>query len=217
MHGPHDNCPTEDPDAGRRVRKMELVLSRRQPDLAVVLENVFDPHNMAAILRTCDAVGVQEVFAITDQLPRKRHWGHKSSRGASRWVDLRAYQDLQECMADVRARYPRVLGAHIAAGTTDLWSCDLTDSVALVFGNEKHGLSEGMQRLCDGSFIIPQQGMCVSLNISVACGITLYEAMRQRLPKGMYESSRFSDGERDALRKRWSLRSQDHHSRSDRP
>jgi tRNA (guanosine-2'-O-)-methyltransferase len=204
-----DKSPANDGDDGRRTRKMEWVLARRQPDLAVVLENVFDPHNIAAVLRTCDAVGVQEVFAITDELPRKRHWGHASSRGAVRWVDVRAYQDLQACMVDVRAKYGCVLGAHIAEGTPDLWSCDLTGSLALVFGNEKQGLSEQMQRLCDGSFIIPQQGMGHSLNISVACGVVLYEAMRQRLLRGMYAEPRLAQGEREAVRRRWSLRPRD--------
>lgn len=200
-----DMNPAVDGADGRRARKIEWVLDRRQPDLAVVLENVFDPHNIAAVLRICDAVGVQEVFAITDEIPRKRHWGYNSSRGAVKWVDVRAYQDLQACMAEVREKYGQVLGAHLAEGTPGLWDCDLTGSVALVFGNEQQGLSADMQRLCDGSFIIPQHGMGRSLNISVACGVVLYEAMRQRLQRGMYAEPRLAQGERDAVRRRWLL------------
>ena len=171
-----------------RASKITAVLGKRQRDLTVVLENVFDPHNLAAVMRTCDAVGVQEVYAITDRIPKRKNWGYRSSRSANKWVDLHAFTDRESCLSAVRARYGLLLGTQLGSGVPALYEIDLTRSIALVFGNEKDGLSAAMLSACDGFFRIPQVGMIHSLNISVACAVTLYEAMRQKTLKGHYNS-----------------------------
>lgn len=180
------------------------MLDKRQPDLTVLLENVFDPHNIAAVLRTCDAVGIVESFAITDRIPHRKAWGFRSSRSASKWVKLHYFEDRETCLTQIRARYDRVLGAAIGADIPSIYDATFTGSAALVFGNEKYGLSPEMMEACDGFFHIPQQGMIHSLNISVACAVTLYEAMRQRSLAGMYDRPSLQETDRRRMFLEWS-------------
>jgi tRNA (guanosine-2'-O-)-methyltransferase len=187
-----------------RKRRIDQVLDKRQPDLTVLLENVFDPHNIAAVLRTCDAVGIVEAFAITDSIPHRKAWGFRSSRSASKWVKLHYFEDRETCLTQIRARYDRVLGAAIGADIPSIYDATFTGSAALVFGNEKYGLSPEMMEACDGFFHIPQQGMIHSLNISVACAVTLYEAMRQRSLAGMYDRPSLQETDRRRMFLEWS-------------
>ena len=191
-----------------RISRIEEVLSHRQGNLSIVLENVFDPHNLAAVMRTCDAVGIQEVYAITDCIPLKKKWGYKSSRSANKWVDLRQFSDRDSCLQAVRLKYDLLLGAFIGEGIPSVFASDLTRNMALVFGNEKYGVSDAMRSHCDGFFMIPQMGMIHSLNISVACAVTLYEAMRQKINCGQYDLPGMSALERNEIRQRWSGQSQ---------
>lgn len=187
-----------------RKQRLEAVLDKRQPDLTVVLENVFDPHNIAAVLRTCDAVGVVEAFAITDCIPHRKAWGFRSSRSASKWVKLHYFDDRVSCLNIVRSRYQRLLGASLGDNIPSMLESSFTGSTALVFGNEKYGLSQEMLNACDGFFYIPQHGMIHSLNISVACAVTLYEAMRQRTTAGLYDLPALKAQERGRMYLEWS-------------
>lgn len=186
-----------------RKQRIEEVIRFRQPNLTVVLENVFDPHNLAAVMRTCDAVGIREVFAISDRIPLRKNWGYRSSRSANKWVELHSFTDRDACLQTVRKRYDTILASSLHGDARDLYSLALTGSLALVFGNEKYGVSEGMQQACDGYFRIPQVGMIHSLNISVACAVTLYEAYRQRKSAGLYERPGLDEHERARILAQW--------------
>lgn len=186
-----------------RSDKIEAVIRKRQNDLAVVLENVFDPHNVAAVMRTCDAIGIQEVFVISDRIPHRKNWGYRSSRSANKWVELHVFTEREPCIEAVRVRYGNLWATCIAPGVPSVFEMDFTQRMALVFGNEKFGVSGDMLSACDGMFMIPQMGMIHSLNVSVACAVTLYEAMRQKLLAGHYSSSRLSAAEQEAIRLRW--------------
>ena len=172
-----------------RLDKMTSVLQCRQPDLTVVLENVFDPHNVSAVLRSCDAVGIQDVYVLNTRVPHYKKWGFKSSSSASKWLTVHHFDSVTKCFDAVRLRYNQVICAHLHDQATDLYSMDFTGSMALVFGNEIDGVSEECLALADGSLIIPQVGIIRSLNISVACAVTLYEAFRQKREAGHYERS----------------------------
>jgi tRNA (guanosine-2'-O-)-methyltransferase len=188
----------------QRSERLEEVLAKRQNDLTVVMENVFDPHNVAAIMRTCDAVGINEVFAITDVITLHKNWGYRSSRSANKWVALHTYSDRDTCIHDIRSKYDLMLASYIGEGVPSLHETDMTKKIALVFGNEKYGVSEPFRHACDGLFTIPQVGMIHSLNVSVACAVTLYEAFRQKTAKDHYIQSRLSAAEQDAIRLEWS-------------
>lgn len=172
-----------------RAEKIKALVARRQ-QLTVILENVHDPHNIGAVLRSCDAVGVPEVFILyTEQSHNyhQRYIGTNTASGAKKWVKAWYFDDLDKCFEAVRQKYKKVYGTFLGHDSVSLYSLDLTESVALMFGNEHAGISgEAVQKL-DGNFIIPQYGMVQSLNISVACAVSLFEASRQRSAAGMYE------------------------------
>lgn len=172
-----------------RTEKFEKVATRRQGNLTVLLENVHDAHNIGAVLRTCDSVGVQEIYILyTDPNLSDENikLGKRSSAGARKWVDVHHYTDVEQCFTDLRKKYQKIYATHLSKDASSLHDLDLTESVVLLFGNEKDGVSEKTLQYVDGNFIIPQVGMVESLNISVACAVSLYEAFRQRNEKGFY-------------------------------
>lgn len=186
-----------------RKNRIESVLAHRQPDFTVVLENVFDLHNVSAIMRTCDAVGIQEIFVINDREPPPGRWGFRSSGGAYKWITAHQFTDVQTCMEVVRSRYQQVFTTHLSSDAVSLYDMKLTGSIALVFGNEQKGVSETLRNMADGNFIIPQVGMIRSLNISVACAIALYEGYRQKEVAGHYAGSKLPPAQLDQLRTDW--------------
>lgn len=172
-----------------RTEKIQNLVSKRQ-NLTVVLENVHDPHNIGAVMRSCDAVGIREIFILyTDNSYNLLHQkiGKNASSGAQKWVEAYYFGDLHECFDAVRSKYDLILGTHLSEDSRSLHNLDLTHSVALMFGNEKSGITSEALALLDGNYIIPQYGMVQSLNISVACSVSLFEAARQRAEKGMYD------------------------------
>jgi tRNA (guanosine-2'-O-)-methyltransferase len=192
-----------------REQKIRAVIRQSQPDLTVVLENIFDPLNISAVLRSCDAVGVREVFALyTEAYLNKRGLvlGKRTSGGTFKWIDTYVFTDREECFRRVRARYGRVLATlPPGAGVSSLYEHDFSRPTALLFGNEDEGVSSEALALSDGYFTIPQAGFAESLNISVACAITLFEAKRQRTAKGFYETNpKLNEAEQEALFQRWS-------------
>lgn len=195
-----------------RENRFREVIARRQPNLTVILENVHDSHNIGAVLRSCDSVGVREIFVLYNypELDYERLIiGKHSSAGARRWVDVNFYTDTEACFDHVGRQYDRVLGTRLHGNlpAEDLYEIDLTQSVALLFGNEHNGVSDAAQAHCDGNFYIPQVGMVRSLNISVACAVTLYEAFRQRRNRGFYDLNlQLPAEEREALFREYELR-----------
>lgn len=188
-----------------RRKKIERVLAKRQNDLTVVLENVFDPHNISAVMRSCDAIGVQEIYVLNTKIPRHKKWGERSSSSAHKWLTIHQYTDLQECYEALRKNYDRILTTHLSTESVSLYEVDLTQRTALIFGNEHAGVSDELLALSDGNFIIPQYGMIQSLNISVACAVSLYEAFRQKTLAGHYQQQRLLDEEYQTLKKQWGL------------
>lgn len=186
-----------------RRNRLEHVLLRRQPDLTVVLENVHDPRNVAAVLRTCDAVGIHEIFVINNKAPRTKKYNFHAGMGAMKWVQVHEFDEVQACVSAVQKNYPSLYGTYLNAEATSLYQLVLTEPLALVFGNERHGISTELLAHCTGNFIIPQMGMVESLNISVACAVSLYEALRQKQAAGHYATSRLNTAQQDALLKQW--------------
>lgn len=173
----------------KRLDKFHRVAARRQFDLTVVLENVIDLHNIGAVLRSCDSVGIREIFVLHTEEGLKADYitiGKKTSGGARRWVDVHYYTDAKACFERVKLHYQRVLSTQLSETASSLYQLDLTQATAFLFGNERDGLSTEAAAYADGNFVIPQMGMAESLNISVACAVTLYETFRQRDAQGFY-------------------------------
>lgn len=186
-----------------RFNRLTAVLNKRQPDITVVLENVFDPHNISAVMRTCDAIGMQDIFILNNKIPPHRKWGAKSSSSAAKWLTIHQYTNADECFAELRKRYKKIYTTHLSTDAVGLHQLNLTEPVALVFGNEHSGVSDEIISMADGNFIIPQVGIIKSLNISVACAVTLYEAYRQKSLAGHYDAVRLPHNQLNALQNEW--------------
>ena len=188
-----------------RREKIESVLAKRQNDLTVVLENVFDPHNISAVMRSCDAVGIHEIYVLNTKIPRHKKWGPRSSSSAAKWLTVHQFENTNECFMQLRSKYSLILTTLLSSDAVSLYQLDLTKPVALVFGNEHSGVSEEIIQLADGNFIIPQVGMIRSLNISVACAVSLYEAFRQKHHAGHYEKQKLDAENYSTLYTQWEL------------
>lgn len=177
----------------RNQRFIQLA-NRRQPDWTVILENVSDWHNIGAIMRSCDAVGIGDIYVLYSDLefrPGKIGLGKRTTAGTRKWVQVHYYENLDACFSAVRKRYGIIYSTYLQTGSDNpsLYELDFVQPGAYLFGNEHQGVSPEAASKSDGNFIIPQQGMVGSLNISVACAVTLFEGMRQRLLAGKYPDS----------------------------
>ena len=175
----------------RRLAKFARVAAARQ-QMSVIIENVHDPHNIGAVMRTCDSVGIQELYILyTEGHLDEDRLDHVqgSATGVRKWLNVYMFRDVDACFAAVRKKYDTVLATHLDHEAKSLYELQLTGKVALLFGNEHAGLSDAALSHSDGNFIIPQMGLVQSLNISVACAVTIYEALRQRNLKGMYDEN----------------------------
>lgn len=179
----------------RRYQKISTMLARRQPDLSVLAENVHKPHNLSAILRSCDAVGVGVVHAVgpTGGVPTY----NETSASAEKWVELRVHASLgkaRDALGEVQ-----VFAAHFSDTALDYRDVDYTRPTCILLGNEKRGVSLEAASLADAHVTIPMLGMVQSLNVSVAAAVILFEAQRQRREAGFYDAPRLSEAERRRL------------------
>jgi tRNA (guanosine-2'-O-)-methyltransferase len=186
-----------------RFERLTSVLNKRQPDLTVVLENVFDPHNISAVMRTCDAVGIQDIYILNTKIPPHKKWGAKSSSSAAKWLSIHQFTDATDCFTALRQRFKKIYTTHLSTDAVGLHELNLSEPVALVFGNEHSGVSDEIIAMADGNFIIPQVGIIKSLNISVACAVSLYEAFRQKKNAGHYAEPKLEGNKLRSLRDEW--------------
>jgi len=185
-----------------RTEKVKKILSHRQPDLRIVLEEVKNTHNASAVVRTCDAAGIhyvdiisskQEFFPVNEAI----------STRAEKWLQFQYYTSTRDCLIRLKEKGFKIAATHLSSDSLPYTSVDYTQPIALVFGNEAGGISEEALSLADHKIIIPMVGMVQSLNLSVSVGIILYEAMKQRQKKGFYTKMRLSSEEFKEYMKKW--------------
>ncbi|MBV34908.1 MAG: tRNA (guanosine(18)-2'-O)-methyltransferase TrmH [Rickettsiales bacterium] len=176
--------PSTTADGKTRYDKIIELLSNRQPDLTVFMDEVHKPHNLAAIVRTADAVGIGHAHAVFPE--GVRFSGHHTSSGSKRWVTTHKYPDLKTGIAEVKSQGMQVLAAHFSDKAVDFRSIDYTKPTCVLLGSELVGVSEEAAELADEHVIIPMVGMVQSLNVSVAGALIMYEAQRQRAEANMY-------------------------------
>lgn len=159
-----------------RAATFRQVLARRSTQIAVVLEDCYDPHNATAVMRTCDIFGLMRVHVTTSRQRFKIN--RRVSQGAHRYLDLRVHHGIDEAYAQLRADGYRILVSDLVAdavvGPQHLAEIVAAGPLALVFGNEHQGLSDAATAGADGAFLLPMAGMAQSLNLSVAVATTLY-------------------------------------------
>jgi len=167
----------------RRFERLKAVLDRRMGDLTLLLEHVDKPHNLSAILRSCDAVGVLEAHAVC--LAGRLPTFNSTALGSQKWVPLHLHGCSAEALQALKARGFKVFGTLLSEAAVDYRSCDFTGPTALVLGAEKWGLSPEAAALVDQAVTIPMRGMVQSLNVSVAAATLLFEALHQRQAAGL--------------------------------
>lgn len=183
-----------------RFHRLRAVLARRQPDLTVLMEGTHKPHNVSAILRSCDAVGVLRAHAVGERGVRL---SRGVSRGSSKWVRVRTHRTVEEAVGRLRERGLRIVAATPADDAVDFRDVDYTLPTAVLLGAELHGVSPAAAALADRHVCIPMHGMVASLNVSVAAATILYEAERQRSAAGMYARSRLEPEEHERVLFEW--------------
>ncbi len=184
-----------------RYARLRAILDRRQPDLTVLMDNLTKPHNVSAVIRTCDAVGVAEIQAVSDASSFKTR--RSSAGGTGRYVGVRLHATTEEAIEHLHGRGFRVLAAHLAPDARDFRSVDYTLPTAVLLGTERDGVPAETAAAVDGSIVIPIMGAVESLNVSVAAAIILYEAQRQRAAAGFYDRRRLDDATCQKLLFEW--------------
>ncbi len=170
----------------KRWEKIRQVASSRQKDFVVVLEDVFDPHNAAAILRTCDGFGVQKVFFIFDAVkpynPKKV--GKASSSSANKWLDFEIFKSTKKCLNKLKRNGYEIMATILDEEAESIFKTNFKNKkIALLVGNEHRGLSQKAIEMADKKLYIPMKGMVQSFNVSVTMAIFIYEITRQRTKK----------------------------------
>jgi tRNA (guanosine-2'-O-)-methyltransferase len=183
----------------QRYARIREMLARRQPDLTVCMEQVHKPHNVSAIIRTADAVGIHEVHAVWPGNNLRTMAG--AAAGSNSWVEVKTHLNIHDAVTHVKASGMQVLATHLSAKAVDFREIDYTRPTCILMGQEKTGITREALDLADQDIIIPMIGMVQSLNVSVASALILYEAQRQRQNAGMYEreNSMLPDAEQQRL------------------
>ncbi len=167
-----------------RKEKITTCLNQRQEGV-IILEDIHDPHNAAAVLRSVDAFGFQKVYFIFSEEksfnPSKV--GKLSSASANKWLSFKFFSTPQACVDDLQSNGFLLYGTALNKASIELSQCNFTQQskIAIAFGNEHRGLSNTLIDLMDHTVILPMYGMVQSLNLSVTASLLMYEINRQRL------------------------------------
>ncbi len=184
----------------KRQIKLETVISQRQTNIVVVLEDLHDPHNAAAIARTVEGFGIQNLHLIFEHEPsfNPKKLGKSTSSSANKWLTFHTWRTTRDCFDSLKQEGCVIIGTTLTPDAVNLYTYSWQQKIALVFGNEHNGLSEYATQQCDAKIMIPMQGMVQSFNVSVSVGIVLGEVLRVR--SNVPDSERYiSEAERVLL------------------
>ena len=185
-----------------RLSKIKQVLAQRQPDLTVITDHVHKGRNLSAIIRTCDAAGIQDITAVVEEDESYRAF-LRAAMGSHQWVDVHKQIGLEAAIDNQKKHGFQVVAAHPGDGAKDFREIDYTKPTAILLGAELVGVSaEGLQ-LADELVVIPMMGMVASLNVSVAAAIILTEVQHQRQQAGLYNGPRITNKQYEELIFRW--------------
>ena len=175
-----------------RYQKIRRMLDMRQTDLTVCMEQVHKPHNLSAVLRSCDAVGIHYTHAVWDD---KNYLAGGTAAGSQNWVRVKSHPTIGDAVGEFKQQGMQVLVTNLSDKAVDFREIDYTKPTAILLGQEKYGATDEAIALADQDIVIPMVGMVQSLNVSVAAALVLYEAQRQRQLAGMYEQKRLPEEE----------------------
>ena len=174
-----------------RYQTIRRVLDRRQPDLTLITDEVHKGRNLSALVRTCDAVGIDTIHCVVPRAGYRPYRG--TALGSHKWVDTALHERVDDPVRQLRERGFQIVAAHLSPAAVDYRQPDYTRPTALLLGTEKQGVSAAALAAADCQVVIPMMGMVASYNVSVACAIILAEVQRQRQQAGLYARSRLPE------------------------
>ena len=189
--------------APRRLERIEAAIAHRTYGMTVVLETLYDAGNMAAIMRTCEGLGVQRVNMLSIGAFKSER---KITQGAHKWLDVHRYRDPQTCVQELRDEGYQIVATHFDETAVSIHEIDFTRKTAVIFGNEREGVSPELVKLADRCMVIPMCGFVQSFNVSVAAAMTLQHALRERRDV-LGQTGDLSEEEKQRLRSRFFRRS----------
>lgn len=186
----------------KRKQKIDQVLAKRQKSLTMVMDNIWDPHNVSAVLRSCDAFGVSDVhlYYTTSKWP---DLGKKSSASAKKWIRRTRHIDPAAMIDGLKQEGGQILRTGFSETARPVMDFDFTKPTAIILSNEHNGTAPEVAELVPDEIYIPMQGMVQSFNVSVAAAIILYQAFVQRNAAGMYDAPSFDEEELEQLKREW--------------
>jgi len=190
-----------------RKQRIEEILTQKQPTLQVMLDNVSNSQNISAIIRSCDGVGVLNLYYSTvDNLDLRIH--KTITQGTHRWLNRERveFDDRVDFLKKKQEEGFQVVVTHLGEESVSFSKVDYSKPTILVMGNEHEGISEEVLAVADVNIVIPMRGMAQSLNVSVATALILYEAGRQRDEAKMYDEAQISLENREKIMEEWIYR-----------
>lgn len=167
----------------KRLDRIKHVIENRQSGLIVVFEDIHDPHNAAAIMRTCDAMGIQNAWFIfeKEEAYNPKKVGKATSSSANKWLDFQTFTSASACVEELKKQGYSIIVTALCDQSMSLKDYACTEKkVALIVGNEHRGVSEEALHNADIILKIPMLGFVQSMNVSVATAIILWEITKQR-------------------------------------
>ncbi|PCJ17220.1 MAG: tRNA methyltransferase [Candidatus Cloacimonadota bacterium] len=188
----------------RRKKMIQAYSDNKIPGFELLLDNVCDSHNVAAVSRTADGLGISKInlYYTYNEFPEFDYNGHKSSASATRWMDFEKVEDPLEFAKQKKSEGYTLVGTYMDDTAKTVMDYDFSKKTIVMMGSEKRGLSKEIKEICDELMYIPMVGMVQSYNISVSASIVMYELYRQRghlVDTGLINSLR---GNRDGDNKR---------------
>ena len=183
-----------------RRKRLEEVLGRRTSDITVVLENFHKENNFQAVLRTCEAFGIQHVHIVPQ--PEQLRIIRFITQGCEKWLTIHYHDDYGQCLEILRKEGYRVLVGSLDREAVPLAETDFSGKVALVFSNELEGAGEEVMERADAFFVIPLYGFTQSLNVSVAAGIVIHHVRLWKVNTGNRLEG-LTKEESDSLLEQW--------------
>jgi tRNA (guanosine-2'-O-)-methyltransferase len=185
-----------------RIERLEKALAQRTRQLCVVIDRLDKPHNYMAVMRTCDAFGIQDLHIIPLETDEPDAVSRKITQGAHKWLTIHHHDSWGHCLGHLRANDYRIYGSFLSESHGTLEDLPLDGKIALVFGNELKGLTPSQVKDCDGAFMLPMRGLSQSFNISVACALSLQQIMLLRKHQSIPLET-LSASETGELRQEW--------------
>lgn len=162
----------------RRKDRIVEVVEQRLASVTVVMENLYDPHNVSAVVRTAEGFGLDAVHVV--EQPNQYTRNPAILRGADRWVRIVRHRGLTRCLSDLMAAGYTLCAADVGPGAVPLDEVPVDRPLAVIMGSEREGLTQAAKSMADVRFWVPMSGFTESFNVSVSCALALFDLTRRR-------------------------------------